>query len=207
MDELKPNSDRYREGLSETPATQKRVTKVVSGNTQVRSSNTLVKLTDIFLAGDMAMVKDHLFREHFVPKFKNFLYEGVIAAARLLVYGEAGRVDTKATPGSKIEYRSYYDNNTKPVTAPAASVSKNVYDYGYIMFEDKADAVEALVQMRDILERYPTVSVADLKEIAKITPASTDYNYGWIDLSSADVVYRPLDNRYVIKLPKALPLD
>lgn len=153
------------------------------------------------------MVKDHLFKEHFVPKFKNFLYEGVIAAARLLVYGEAGRVDTKSTPGSKIEYRSYYDNNTKPVTAPAASVSKNVYDYGYIMFEDKADAVEALVQMRDILERYPTVSVADLKEIAKITPASTDYNYGWVDLASADVIYRPLDNRYVIKLPRALPLD
>ena len=206
MDEMKPNSNRYREGLKDGTVVEKRVTKTVNGSVQTKPTSTLVKLTDIFLAGDMAMVKDHLFREHFVPKFKNFLYEGVIAAARLLVYGEAGRIDPK-TPASKIEYRSYYDNGSKPTTAPTASVSKNVYDYGYIMFEDKADAVEALVQMRDILERYPTVSVADLKEIAKITPASTDYNYGWVDLSSADVIYRPLDNRYVIKLPRALPLD
>lgn len=205
MDEMKPNSNLYREGLKDGTITEKRVTKTVNGAVQTKPTSTLVKLTDIFLAGDMAMVKDHLFKDHFVPKFKNFLYEGVIAAARLLVYGEAGRVDPK-TPASKIQYTSYYESN-KPASTPAPSVSKNVYDYGYIMFEDKADAVEALVQMRDILERYPTVCVADLKEIAKITPASTDYNYGWIDLSSADVVYRPIDNRYVIKLPRALPLD
>lgn len=205
MDEMKPNSNLYREGLKDGTITEKRVTKTVNGAVQTKPTSTLVKLTDIFLAGDMAMVKDHLFKDHFVPKFKNFLYEGVIAAARLLVYGEAGRVDPK-TPASKIQYTSYYESN-KPASTPAPSVSKNVYDYGYIMFEDKADAVEALVQMRDILERYPTVCVADLKEIAKITPASTDYNYGWIDLSSAEVVYRPIDNRYVIKLPRALPLD
>lgn len=205
MDEMKPNSNLYREGLKDGTVTEKRVTKTVNGAVQTKPTSTLVKLTDIFLAGDMAMVKDHLFKEHFVPKFKNFIYEGVIAAVRLLVYGEAGRVDPK-TPASKIQYTSYYESN-KPASAPVANVSKNVYDYGYIMFEDKADAVEALVQMRDILERYPTVCVADLKEIAKITPASTDYNYGWIDLSSAEVVYRPLDNRYVIKLPRALPLD
>lgn len=205
MDEMKPNSNLYREGLKDGTVTEKRVTKTVNGAVQTKPTSTLVKLTDIFLAGDMAMVKDHLFKEHFVPKFKNFIYEGVIAAVRLLVYGEAGRVDPK-TPASKIQYTSYYESN-KPASAPAPSVSKNVYDYGYIMFEDKADAVEALVQMRDILERYPTVCVADLKEIAKITPASTDYNYGWIDLSSADVVYRPIDNRYIIKLPRALPLD
>lgn len=206
MSELKPNSDMYREGQKEATAVDKRVTKVVSGSAQIKPTNTLVKLTDIFLAGDMAMVKEHLFKDHFVPKFKNFIYEGVIAAARLLVYGDAGRVETKNS-SSKIEYRSYYDNTTKPNNAPVATVNRNVYDYGHIMFTDKAVAVEALSLMRDILDRYPTVSVADYKEIAKITPASTDYNYGWNDLSSAEVVYNPLDNRYVIKFPRAFPLD
>lgn len=206
MDDLKPNSNKYREGLSETAEPQKRVSKVVSGSVQTKPTNTFVKLTDIFLAGDMTMVKEHLFKEHFVPKFKNFLYEGVIAAARLLVYGEAGRVDPK-TPASKIEYRSYYDNS-KTTSAPAAAPAmKNVYDYGYVTFTDKADAVEVLMKMREILETYPTVSVADLKELSGIKTASTDYNYGWIDISSAEVLYRPLDNRYYIKLPRALPLD
>lgn len=206
MDDLKPNSNKYREGLSETAEPQKRVSKVVSGSVQTKPTNTFVKLTDIFLAGDMAMVKEHLFKEHFVPKFKNFLYEGVIAAARLLVYGEAGRVDPK-TPASKIEYRSYYDNSKTTSVPAAAPAMKNVYDYGYVTFTDKADAVEVLMKMREILETYPTVSVADLKELSGIKTTSTDYNYGWIDISSAEVLYRPLDNRYYIKLPRALPLD
>jgi hypothetical protein len=49
------------------------------------------------------------------------------------------------------------------------------------------------------------VSVADLYDLVGVTGNYTDNKYGWTDIRSASVI-RVRDG-YMLKLPKALPLN
>lgn len=52
---------------------------------------------------------------------------------------------------------------------------------------------------------YGMVSVADLYDLIGVTGNYTDNKYGWTDIRSASVV-RVRDG-YIVKMPKAMPLD
>ena len=64
---------------------------------------------------------------------------------------------------------------------------------------------EVLSQMDNIIETYRMASVADLFDLVGESCNFTDQKYGWTNLRNAEVV-RVRDG-YMIKLPKALPLD
>ena len=79
-------------------------------------------------------------------------------------------------------------------------------DYEDIVFETRGDAESILSMMKELIERYKVVTVADLYDLADI---STD-NYmsnkrGWIDLRNAEVVR--IRDGYVIKLTKPMVID
>ena len=74
-----------------------------------------------------------------------------------------------------------------------------------IVFSEKADAQYILDTMIEINDRYDKVSVADLYQLVRRTPSTTDFKWGWVDLRSARVVYGR--SGYMLDLPKAVPLD
>lgn len=205
MDELKPNSNRYKEGRNEEKLPEKKVEKVVKGAVRTKPKNGIVKLADVFIAGDMRMVTDHVFKEILTPMVKKFFYEAITAGAGMFIYGESTKPKSESK-ASKISYRSYYDKPEDRRETPAA---RSVYDYDDAVFDVKSDAVEVLLRMDEIVERYPFISVADFKELTGIKTTPTDYNYGWTknSVKTAEVVYRPREGGYVIKMPRALPLD
>ena len=59
--------------------------------------------------------------------------------------------------------------------------------------------------MYDVIEQYEVVSVSDLYDMADLVAPHTGNRYGWTDLRNAEVI-RVRDG-YVIKLPRALPID
>ena len=60
--------------------------------------------------------------------------------------------------------------------------------------------------MDELISTYGIVSVADLYDLVGITGGSyTDNKYGWTNVHNASVI-RVRDG-YMIKMPKALPLD
>ena len=61
------------------------------------------------------------------------------------------------------------------------------------------------MRMDELISSYRVVSVADFYDLAGITPEYTDNKYGWTDIRSANIV-RVRDG-YMIKLPRAVPLD
>lgn len=70
----------------------------------------------------------------------------------------------------------------------------------------RGEAEEVLSQMEAMLDRYKLVRVADLYDMAGITHDYTDNDYGWTNLRSADIV-RTRDGWYMIRLPRAVPID
>ena len=60
--------------------------------------------------------------------------------------------------------------------------------------------------MEDIIERYGFVKVADYYDLAGVSIDNhCTNNYGWTDLRTASI--SRVRDRYVINLPKALPID
>ena len=60
--------------------------------------------------------------------------------------------------------------------------------------------------MDELIATYGVVRVADFYELVGVTGNYTDNKYGWTDIRNASVV-RARDGGYIIKLPKAFPID
>ena len=59
--------------------------------------------------------------------------------------------------------------------------------------------------MEELIDMYQLVSVADFYDLVGVSGNYTDNRYGWTNVRNAYVV-RVRDG-YMIKLPKALPLN
>ena len=59
--------------------------------------------------------------------------------------------------------------------------------------------------MDELIETYGSATVADLYDLVGITCNYTDNKYGWTNLRNAEPI-RVRDG-YMLKMPKALPID
>ena len=60
--------------------------------------------------------------------------------------------------------------------------------------------------MDELIATYGIASVADWYDLVGADSDYTDNNYGWTDIQSATIV-RTRNGDYMIKMPKAFPLD
>ena len=59
--------------------------------------------------------------------------------------------------------------------------------------------------MCELIDTYQMVKVADLYDLVGISCDYTANNYGWTNLRNASV--ERVRDGYILKLPKALPID
>lgn len=185
---------------------KKNIFPVVNGTAKVKKRSEVKKLGDIFLAEDISNVKSYVFMDVLVPAMKKAISDIVTNGIDMILYGESGR---KKHAASKISYGSYYqsdrdrDRNRRSYNT---SHVRGGIDYDDIIFETRGDAEAVLEAMDEILSRFPSVSVGDLYDLAQVSTNNYAINkYGWTDIRGASVV-RVRDG-YVIKLPRAMPLD
>lgn len=186
---------------------EKKAKKVVSGKVQTKKRSEIRKFTDIFVAGDLASVGDYLLYDIVVPNIKRLVEDISVSGIRMFLHGKDGAKSGGSSYGApKISYRNYYEQDKRDVKSSRDDYrARNRFDYDEIVFDSRGDAEVVLTQMDEMLDRYKVVSVLDMYDAAGITPPYTADKYGWTDLHSASIV--PVRNGYVIKLPKAFPLD
>lgn len=111
-------------------------------------------------------------------------------------YGTIYRTsDTGIFKGS--ERKSYEE----PTSGPW--YRRSSMDYMDIPFDTRPDAEKVLDAMRDILDQYPSVSVADFYDLVGYNYGNnyTCNNYGWTDLSNVTVTWSR--GAWYIALPRA----
>ena len=79
------------------------------------------------------------------------------------------------------------------------------YDSGDIIYHSKGDAVQALAIMYELISQYGVIRVSDLYDVSGLNAEYSDYRHGWIDIDSAKI--EEVKGGYIIRMPKALPLD
>lgn len=203
MQEYKSNSFKSREESKTEVAAEKKVQKVVSG-AKTRQNNTR-KLTDIFISEDAANVKSYIFMDVLVPAIKKAISDIVTDGIDMILYGGAsGRRSSGRRSESKVSYRSYYDD--KRDRRDDSYSARSRFDYDDIVFRSRGDAEAVREQMEDMIDRYGVVTVADMYDMAELSAPYTSNKYGWTNIRSAEAV-RIRDGGYILKLPKAMPID
>lgn len=200
MEDYKPNSRMAREQAAQ----DKKIEKVVSGNVTTKKKSASKKFADVFLAEDVSSAKSYILWDVLVPKVKNTI-EDVLVSAVHAIFG--GSSEPRKT-GSKVSYRSYYDERNgrrQERTDNHYIRSKVGYEFDDVILESRGEAEAVLHQMDEVVSTYGVVTVADLYDMVGITGRYTDNKYGWTDIRSAEPI-RVRDG-YLLKMPKAMPLN
>lgn len=205
MSDYAPNSNRFKEEQKKAASEEKRVSKVVKGSVKTKKKSEISKFADIFIVEDLRTVVAYAFTDVFIPGAKkvirDMLFEGIDMA-----FGTTGSRGKKGD-GPHVSYAKFYDKDRRDDRRSYdAPVSRSKFDYDSLIFESRGEANMVLDEMSNVIETYKFVSVADLYEMAGVSNAPyTSNKFGWSNISSAEVVR--VSDGYVIKLPKALPLD
>jgi len=203
MEEYKPNSHKYKEDQKRSTLEKKKVEKVIAGTVKSKKKSEIRKFTDVFISEDIDNVKSYILLDVLIPAIKKAISDIVTNGIDMILYGETGKTKSYST-ASKVSYRSYYDGRNGRIDYSSIR-TKIGYNYDDIIFDNRGEAEDVLSRMDELISTYGLVSVADLYDLVGITGNYTDNKYGWTNIRSASVI-RVRDG-YMLKLPKALPLD
>lgn len=204
MENYSPNSHKYREENKSTPAERPKMDKVVKGTVKTKKKGEIHKLKDVFISEDAANVKTYLLMDVLLPAVKNLIEDTVTNGIRMILRGEtaARRDDGRRSGASRVSYDRLYNGGRDDRRSD--NRARVGYTYDDLSFPNRGDAEVVLSRLDEAVEAYGIVSVADMYDLAGVTPNHTDYNYGWTNLRNASV--RPTRDGYIIDMPKALPI-
>ena len=204
MEEYQSNSHKSKREAAMKEQEERRVEKVVSSKPKTRT-NEGRKLKGLLFSDQAGSVWSYALMDVLVPAVKKALYDIITGGADRVIYGDDRGRDRKRSGDIKVSYKSYYDDrDRRDRDSEGRGRTRNRFDYDDIVYDTRGDAEAVLRNMRDTLERYEFVTVADQYDMSDLSVPHTASNYGWESLRSAEVV-RARDG-YVIKLPPARPL-
>ena len=203
--DLKPNSHRFKAEQTQTPTTpvvQKKTDKVIAGTAGTKKKSGIIKFAEVFIAEDIANVKDYLIHDLLIPTIKNTIEDLVTNSVSMLLRGTAAtrRSNSRA---DHVSYSSISKNNTN--VRSNNIINRTGYDYDDVVLTTRADAEAVLDRLGEMIETYGMVSVGDLYDTVGKTPQYTDYKYGWVNIRNAKPV-RVRDG-YILDMPKVSPLN
>lgn len=204
MREYRSNSNKSREQQrieEQKPKTE----KLDIGTVKTKKRSGLMKIRDSVIKEDAHNVGSYVMSELFLPRLIDMIADMGKGAIEMFLYG--GDYDAKArkrSPGSRVSYRSYYEDDRRYRDDRDRHYNRP-YDYDEITFQSRADADDVLNNLYGILDRYKYVTVADLFDSVGEPGRHTDCKWGWTDLRGS---YIRRDGRdYVIELPKPMPIE
>ena len=205
MDEFnyRPNSNKFKEKQKEVTEEKKKVEKVVSGTVKTKKQNELSKFARSFISEDAKDIKSYVLEDIVIPTAKKVISEIIGDVTDIVLFGKRGK--GSRGHGSKISYRSFYDDRDRGSRTVDRVDTRSRFDYDDLVFASRGDAEAVLEQMIEVLETYKVVTVADLYDSADQSAPYTSNRYGWTNLANAEV--QRVRDGYVIKLPRALPID
>ena len=206
MDNYKPNSHKYKEDNKTGAEERQKFDKITKGAVVTKKKSEVSKLKDIFVSEDIRSVKSYIFMDVLVPAIKDAIEDIVTNGIRMILRGDTS-ARRSSSAASKISYRDCYDGDRRSndrFRNENRSVTK--YSYDDIILESKGEAEAVLERMSEIIDIYGMVRVADLYDLVGVTGDYTDNKYGWTNISGAKPV-RIRDGRYMLDLPRALPIN
>ena len=202
IENVKPNSHKYKEELKKEAKKE----KVIEGSASRKKKSEATKFANSLIAEDANNIKDYILQDVLIPSFKKTIVDMVTNGIDLLIYGEVRNSggSRRGTSSGRVSYVDFYDKRDSNVRQAR---SRSSYDFDDIEFDSFAEADMVLDRMQEQIDRFDgCVSVADMYEFSGLEPSFTDCKYGWTSIRGVTPV-RTRNGKYIIKMPKASPLN
>ena len=201
MENYKPNSRTSKSQEKEEPKKEK-IEKIVKGTVKTKKKNIF---SNIFSTIDFPSIAEYIVQDVLIPTFKDGLEDTV---SMMIRGGEPRRSSSRRSPSSRVSYRLYYDRDDRDKDSYRDrdhGRRTSGYAYDDIILETRAEALEIISRMEELIDVYGMASVADLYDLVGISGVHTDNKYGWTDIRSADT--QRIREGYLLKMPRAIPLN
>lgn len=204
MDEFPPQSHKSRE--------PREIQAVTTNPARVRSVPMGRRFRETFIKGDARSVWTSMVWETFFPN----LSENVADAVHNGVDALFGGYSTSArTGGRRNRYSSGGRSNISKHSPDRAlggggsterfsDDARRNHDFSVLEIDSRVEAEEVLSQMNLLVDQFDVCTVADFYGMVQISPAHTDYKFGWEELGNARVVSSR--GAYYLDLPSPITL-
>lgn len=193
MDKYESNSFKAR---AEKAAAEERpkLEKVVNGTGKLKKKSGVSKFLRHFVSDDVTNIREYVFSDVIVP----FVKETISKTVDVFLFGNTKR---SRTTGTKISYRSFYD---EPRGRYREEPSRQPAGYDDVTVDTRGEAEAVLEQLEDVIQTYGWARVSDLYDLVGISCPYTNNNYGWTNISSARI--QRVRDGFLIEMPKASPI-
>jgi hypothetical protein len=204
VEELPGNSRKARE----TPQEDKKIEKVVTGEVSRRKKPLGKRFAETMFGTDGKGVVQYIVLDILIPATKDLIADVVTQGIERSLFGEARSSSrrTGSRPTSSIGHVNYSRYSASPLAGrrdeprELSRRARSTHEFDEITLATRTEAEEVLNRMDQLIEKYETVSVADLYELLGVTSSYTDEKWGWVDLREATI--RRVRDGYLLDLPK-----
>lgn len=202
MDEFKSNSHKSK---ADAQAKEQKEKRQLAGTVKIAETRPGFRgVLDELVKADAKTIGRYLWKKVLLPSFKQTTYDMLTNGGRMMLWGNSDSGPSERRNGSPRErysYSQYYDYKRDRDRDQEPVEYKGRPRYDAMVFTNEQDAVALLNDLKDILERYNRVSVLKMFDLLEMDCDHTLENWGWRDLTSADIV--PVEDGFWLKLPKA----
>lgn len=164
------------------------------------------RFTETFLGGDARGVGSYVVLDVLIPAMRDMVTDVVIQGVERLVYPDGGRRRSSRVGTGIVGHTPYsrISSGVRPETRDISRRARATHNFDEILIDTRHEAEEVINGLFRQLEKYGQATVADLYDLAGITPAYTDNKFGWTDLSGTDI--RRTGGAYLLILPAPVTL-
>lgn len=208
MEDYQGNAKKIKLG-EERPEKQK-LEPVVKSEVISKKKSLGRKFKDIFVEADFRSVARYVFSDVLLPAVRNTIVDASTKGIERMMYGESA-MRRRGYPGTgpRVTYstgvnRGYSSIGARTPPAPIGGRGPQASREDFIL-SSREDADLVLERMKDVIDQYEVVSVADLNELVGFPSSHIDQKWGWSYLG--DVRIRQIREGYLIDLPPAEPIQ
>lgn len=195
---------RIVEGDDSAPKKLKQVTKgrVIKKPVHKRSL-----LGRVIANENLASVGNYVVWDVLIPALKSTINDIVSNATEMIIYGESRRDNIRRDRGkSYVSYTGYYKERDRHGRRERRTPrNRSRHDFDDILIDDRGEAEEVLSILVGMIDDYGFTTVSEFYDLVGVTSDWQDRNWGWDNLSKAEV--QRVRGGYIIDLPDPEHLD
>lgn len=202
------NSRKAQTGEAETP---KRVDRVTSGTAKRRKKSLTHRVAETFIGGDPKVAAQTMVTGVLIPALKDAIVNAVSEGIERLIHGEVRKRSGSSRLVGRSNYISYGAESRggvrsdRPPNPLLDRKSRGGWEFEELEIESRAEAEVVIQRMYEILEKFDTVTVADLYDLTGIKTSHVDQKWGWTDLRGSQA-RRLRSGLFRLELPEPEPL-
>lgn len=198
------NSEKSKETKKDTAPEEKKLEQVVTAPAVVKQKSIGKKFKAIFFGGEFKSSFRYVTADVLLPAARDTLFDAATKGVERLVYGEnvQARRGRPANTRGIVTYNRPVQRDSRSAMLPDQPphrVARRGKESADVLITDREEAMLVLQTMVDCIDKYNVVSMADLNELIGQPIANIDHNWGWTNLTTAQI--RQDRNGYLLELP------